>query len=282
MEGKGREEEHEPVKTSLRHILSRPRTMPLLPMPARTATKVSRGSALGDLVLRKELAAGSFGVVYECSSKDGETYALKKVVGSVGTATGELLCVAKGLRHPCLLAIQEAFLCGGCLCLRLSFEAGTELLDLAGALTQRDAVQVSLGLGGALRYMHGKGLVHRDCKPENVIVHPDGSPVLVDLGSMRRAGCRAKVEGTREYMAPEAKGKRFHLVRPSLDAWSLGATLCTAIMGALVASKRRAEVAAAEAAEAPLLLRAAALMEEAEELRPKVANFVDDLSFLGL
>ena len=88
-----------------------------------------------------------------------------------------------------------------------------------------------------LAHVHGAGIVHRDLTPDNIIVRPDGTPVLVDFGlasSFRRGGREAlavggTIVGTTHYMSPEQI--RGELVDARADLYSLGCILYEALCG---------------------------------------------------
>ncbi|MEB3197960.1 MAG: AAA family ATPase [Candidatus Sericytochromatia bacterium] len=81
----------------------------------------------------------------------------------------------------------------------------------------------------ALAYLHGRGLVHADLKPENVRLLPDGEVMIMDFGLMRPAGPVKGIRGTPAYMAPEVA-----LGRPTdgrADLYALGCVLYYALAG---------------------------------------------------
>jgi serine/threonine protein kinase len=95
-----------------------------------------------------------------------------------------------------------------------------------------DAIRVAAHIGAALELMHGKGIVHLDVKPANIIV-ASGRPVLFDFDSMRRLGSERlpHVAGTDCYIAPEEA--LLGEATPAADVFSLGVTLFEMLTGKL-------------------------------------------------
>ena len=102
---------------------------------------------------------------------------------------------------------------------------------------RRDFLGLVARLCGTLAYLHGEGIVHRDIKPQNVIIRPDGTPVLLDFGlaSYFGAGGReclevgGRVEGTPEYMSPEQI--RGEYVDARADLYAVGCILYEGVTG---------------------------------------------------
>lgn len=103
-----------------------------------------------------------------------------------------------------------------------------------GPLTVPEALEVGRGVLSALRAAHAEGIHHRDVKPANVLLRPDGSPVLTDFGiavlrestSLTATG---DLIGSPEYIAPERiRGEEGN---PASDLWSLGMLLYVALEG---------------------------------------------------
>lgn len=109
-----------------------------------------------------------------------------------------------------------------------------ERLDNDGPLALEHASEVTSNLASALGFAHGRGIVHRDVKPSNVLLPEDGGVKLVDLGIARLLSREAltltlTVLGTARYMSPEqARGDR---VDGRSDLYSLGCVLFEMLTG---------------------------------------------------
>ena len=186
--------------------------------------------------LGAEIAAGTFGAVFRCrnTSDVGEPEKAMKVARKARSVVGELIAESTGLRHRNLVTIEEVVVAKGSqVFVRMELCDGPELFDFAGRLSDSGMLRVARDLVSAVLYLHRRGLVHRDVKPENVVVAEEGRRcVLIDLGSLRAEGEVAVPEGTPLYQPPEArKTKRPMVVERSLDDWSVGTTLAVVACG---------------------------------------------------
>jgi tRNA A-37 threonylcarbamoyl transferase component Bud32 len=98
----------------------------------------------------------------------------------------------------------------------------------AHQLEPEQALAIFAGMLAGVAHAHGRGLVHGDLKPENVLVEASGTAKLVDFGQAVRVG-QATTGGTAAYMSPEAA--RGELMTPASDLYSIGAVLYEALTG---------------------------------------------------
>ncbi|MDX6699011.1 MAG: eukaryotic-like serine/threonine-protein kinase [Solirubrobacteraceae bacterium] len=199
---------------------------------------------LGRYRLERRLGTGGFGAVWLAhDEKLGRAVAVKAVPRSGAhddRAEREALAAAR-LNHPAIVTLYET---GGdesghYLVSELVSGATLAELEQAGALSDRDVLRIGVALCDALAHAHDRGVVHRDVKPQNVVIPdvPDsaaGVAKLTDFGIALLVGDEpltrtGDVVGTLAYMAPEqAEGRR---VGTAVDVYALGLVLYEALAG---------------------------------------------------
>ncbi|MGE0792175.1 MAG: tetratricopeptide repeat protein [Sandaracinaceae bacterium] len=204
------------------------------------STGSEKAESVGGYVLGELIGEGGFARVYR-ATRGGDVFALKRLTSEDATATARFEREAKILRaikHPNLIelvdhGVDEAS--GPYLVTRLV--VGMTLRDLAAGrpIPSEAAILLVEPVLRALGAMHSVGLVHRDVKPENIMVTTLGEVVLVDLGlalydAHSRLTEAGSVTGSVPYMAPEQiEGGE---VDGSADVWGLGVVLYELVAGA--------------------------------------------------
>ena len=119
--------------------------------------------------------------------------------------------LAAGLSHPTIVAVHDLVEEHGQVCLVMEYVEGHTLrqwIDHTGALPVREAVRIFTAILRALAVAHTAGLIHRDVKPENVLIASDGSVKVTDFGLAREASTLTRTDvshvlGSVPYLAPE-------------------------------------------------------------------------------
>jgi len=202
---------------------------------------------LGSLTLVRQLGVGRHCQVWEAvDPSKGERVAVKVVVPEMARDAGQrrLLrheqAVAAALDHPAIIRIGRFSEAGGLphLVLELFPHANLKRQIAAGVETIAPRLhRIVTQVAWALDHMHGRGWVHRDVKPDNVLAAPDGEAKLIDFAiAARRPGVmgrlwpgRRPVQGTPSYISPEQI--RGLPADPRSDIYSLGCTLFELLAG---------------------------------------------------
>lgn len=196
---------------------------------------------IGSLVLNRflverRLGAGGFGVVYEAWDGRLERAVAVKAIEARGEARRRVLREARAaarLSHPGIVTLYEMGEEDGSALLVSELVEGETLAELSaeGELSDRELGELGADLCEALDHAHARGVVHRDVKPQNVLVAEDGEgprAKLMDFGVASIADAATltapgDVVGTLAYMAPEqAEGRP---AGPEADVYSLALTL---------------------------------------------------------
>jgi serine/threonine protein kinase len=144
------------------------------------------------------------------------------------------------LQHPNIVTVIDRGEQGGRQYIVFEYIDGENLKEFVvrkGRLEVREALEIAIEVARALGFAHEHGIVHRDVKPQNVLLNGDGRPKVTDFGIARSLDMdqgvtqTGTVLGTSNYIAPEqASGKR---VEQHSDIYSLGVVLYEMLTGEL-------------------------------------------------
>lgn len=211
------------------------------------------GQHLGNYRIDAVLGIGGMGVVYlACDERLGRKVGLKLLPPSLVAeeARWERLKhearTASALNHPNIMTIHEFGQVDSSHYIATEFIEGTTLREKmsAGPIAPPEAVDIVIQVASALCVAHGAGIVHRDVKPENIMLRPDGYVKVLDFGIAKftqeeTLAARTSVGvpttqkgmilGTARYMSPEqARGET---TDARSDLWSLGIVLYEMLAG---------------------------------------------------
>ena len=216
---------------------------------------LAAGSKLGRYEIRFKIGEGGMGEVYQATDLElGRTVALKILPPDVASQRVRLqrfiveAKAASALNHPHILTIYEIGTADNVHFIATEFVEGETLQQRTKTgLTLAQTLEIAIQIAGALSAAHAAGIIHRDIKPHNIMVRPDGYAKLLDFGLAKllepdglasdpEAPTKAMVHtdagivvGTANYMSPEqAKGLP---VDARTDLWSLGVVLYEIVTG---------------------------------------------------
>ncbi len=184
-----------------------------------------------------KIGSGGSADVYEALDLESGCDVALKVVDERAAVAGRVVReveAARALDHPGIVALLDFFSDGRRSFLVWDLVRGESLAELAGELRDDEAVLAVAQICEALAYAHARGVVHRDVKPQNVMVDHQGVVKVMDFGIARLADAdtltaEGELLGTVAYMSPEqAAGRR---VGPPTDVYSAGLLLYELLSG---------------------------------------------------
>jgi len=176
---------------------------------------------------------------------DGQTVALK-ILREQFASDSEFLArferearAVRALSHPHMVRVHDSGTDGNVHYIAMEYVEGENLKDLIrreGPLPPARAAQIAAQVADVLEYAHAHGIVHRDIKPQNILLTRDGQVKVTDFGIARAMSAATithtgTVLGSVQYLSPEqARGAP---VGPSTDIYSLGVVLYEMVTGTL-------------------------------------------------
>ncbi len=212
-------------------------------------------SYLGDYRIIRELGRGGMGVVYEAIQESLQRRVALKVLAAHMTLEPEQIerfrreaaAIAK-LDHPSIVRVHGIEHVAGTHFFAMEFVEGrtlTEAIDryaeegsfgvLKGASRSTEAAEIVARVAEALAYSHAAGVVHRDVKPQNILIDENGGLRLVDFGLAKDVSSSGRTQtsrggGTPYYMSPE-QIRAPNTVDARTDVFSLGIVLYELLTG---------------------------------------------------
>lgn len=199
------------------------------------------GREIDDYRILRVLGAGGMGVVFLAQQRHPKRLVAIKTLHA-GLHQAELLArfqqeaeILGRLKHPGIAQIHasgrtDASL-GGVPYIVMEFVEGVPLLEHSGTLPMRQCLELLMRICEAVEHAHIRGVIHRDLKPGNILVQPDGQPKVLDFGVARLTGedrgpseltSAGMVIGTIAFMSPEQAQGEPGAVDIRSDVYALG------------------------------------------------------------
>nr|WP_175482940.1 serine/threonine-protein kinase [Actinokineospora iranica] len=249
--------EPEPDRAALARLAADPGPLPFTPRGATPPPPPIKFSGNRFRKVRT-LGHGGFGTVWlAVDTQLDRTVAVKMAHAPDAETEERMLREARALaavHHPNCVRVYDIVSEPDGLGLVMEYIEGQPLADRVTSGGPLDDVAVArlwITMAGALSAAHAKGVLHRDVKPSNIIIDPDGNAHLIDFGIARSKGdstltATGMMVGTPDFLASEtAAGAN---ATPASDAWQLAATVSYALTGKPPRGNRENAMAALMAA----------------------------------
>ncbi|MEV7094351.1 serine/threonine-protein kinase [Amycolatopsis sp. NPDC051045] len=217
------------------------------PYPPQAPATPGQRVVAGRYLLLGELGRGGMGVVWRAQDQViGRQVAVKEL--RLPDAESAAVFSERALREvrtggrlndPAIVTVYDVVTDGGTTFIVMELVEAPSLAELVrqrGPMPAAQAAQLGERVLAALQAAHAAGIVHRDVKPANILVPPDGRVKLTDFGIAHavddpRLTTSGMIVGSPAFMAPERVEGREAM--PASDLWSLGATLFFAVEGSM-------------------------------------------------
>src|SRR5437667_3985054 len=202
---------------------------------------------LGNYEILEEIGRGGMGVIYRARQRHSRRIVAVKRVLSYHADSHETrerfrreAEAAASLDHPNILPIYEVSESeDGLPFFSMKFATGGSLHDAAPSLRSepRKCLQLMAKVARATEYAHGRGILHRDLKPGNILLDHRGEPMVSDFGLAKWIDANKDLTkslttfGTPGYIAPEQAERTADDLSPAADVYSLGAILFDLLTG---------------------------------------------------
>ena len=199
----------------------------------------------GDYELLEEIARGAMGIVYKAwQQRLNRLVAVKMILAGQFASEQEVRRLyteaeaAARLDHPGIVPIYEVRQHQGQHFFSMGYVGGGNLAARVarGPVPPREAATLVARIAEAVQYAHEQGVIHRDLKPQNVLLTPGGQPRVTDFGLAKRVEgnsdltATGQILGTPSYMAPEQAAGEID-VGPLADVYALGGILYFLLTG---------------------------------------------------